>query len=286
MRGDPRRKKMKNRFQYLYGPVYSWRLGMSLGIDPLSQKSKVCNFDCIYCQLGRTADYVTERRQFVSTQALLDEIRLLPRSQAIDHLTFSGRGEPTLASNLGEMIRALRSVRSEEIAVITNSSLLYRTDVQDDLGFADYVLAKLDACSQKTFHRIDLPKGITLKQIVQGITDFRQGFQGKLALQIMFMPENRQYAKEIAEIARRIGADEVQISTPLRRSAVPPLSASELEDIKQYFQDLSAVTVYEKERRNIPAMQTQETIRRHGRCQACCQTCSQKGGELCTQPTL
>src|SRR3989338_1906861 len=130
-------------YQHIYGPVYSWRLGMSLGIDPISIDKKICNFDCVYCQLGRTKEFTEERKIFIPTNDILREVQILPYIP-IDHLTLSGRGEPTLAKNLGAMILGLRETSDEKIAVITNSSLLHRDDVQADLLLADYVIAKLD----------------------------------------------------------------------------------------------------------------------------------------------
>src|SRR3989338_10882611 len=110
-------------YKYIYGPVYSWRMGTSLGIDPVTAKGKICNFDCIYCQLGRTAKFHTQREEFVSVDAIMAEIGSLPPIH-IDYYTFSGRGEPTLARNLGEMIRALRARGKCKVAVITNAALI------------------------------------------------------------------------------------------------------------------------------------------------------------------
>ena len=79
----------KNQFKYIYGPVYSWRLGMSLGIDPLTDKRKICNFDCPYCQLGRTAKFYTQREDFVPVETILTEIKAMPPMR-IDCYTFFG----------------------------------------------------------------------------------------------------------------------------------------------------------------------------------------------------
>ena len=135
-------RKIFRFLKYIYGPVYSWRLGMSLGIDPLTDKRKICNFDCPYCQLGRTAKFYTQREDFVPVETILTEIKAMPPMR-IDCYTFSGRGEPTLAKNLGAMIRAVREATGGKIAVITNAGLIDRPDVQEDLFLADWVLAKL-----------------------------------------------------------------------------------------------------------------------------------------------
>ncbi|MBU1007000.1 MAG: radical SAM protein [Candidatus Omnitrophica bacterium] len=143
-------------FKYIYGPVPSWRLGSSLGVDPISQTGKVCTFDCLYCQLGKTKIFTGERKIYVPVTKIIEELDLLPQVQ-IDYITFSGRGEPTLAGNLGRMIKAIKKIRKEKIAVLTNSSLLNRRDVQEDLLPADFVVAKLDADSQKVFDIVDKP---------------------------------------------------------------------------------------------------------------------------------
>ncbi len=92
-------QEIKKDFKYIYGPISSWRLGRSLGIDPLSQKEKICTFDCIYCQLGRTKKYTKQRKIFSPERKLMKEINSLPEID-IDYITFPGRGEPTLAKNI------------------------------------------------------------------------------------------------------------------------------------------------------------------------------------------
>ncbi len=254
----------KNKFRYIYGPVYSWRLGMSLGIDPLTDKQKICNFDCPYCQLGRTAKFYTKREDFVPVDSIVHEIKALG-ALPIDCYTFSGRGEPTLAKNLGCMIRAVRQITRGIIAVITNAGLIDQEDVQKDLSLADWVLVKLDAHNQESFSAVDIPApGIELSRILEGIKTFRRGFQGKLALQIMFVEENKRYAPEIADIARTIGADEIQINTPLRPGGMPPLGIAELEHLKLYFRGLPAVAVHKAQRKVVEPLDEKATILRHG----------------------
>ncbi len=253
-----------DRFRYIFGPVSSWRLGRSLGVDPLSTEAKTCNFDCVYCQLGKTARYEDVRRVFVPASAVIDEIKQL-KDIRIDYITFSGRGETTLAANLGEMIDAVRGIRKEKIAVITNSTLLYREDVQNDLLKADAVLAKLDACSQESFEDINRAMGGTYFQdIVQGIMDFRKIYTGKLALQVMFVEANKAYAPEIADIARAVWPDEVELNTPLRPSAVPPLTPEEMRGLARHFAGLPVISVYSKDKEEVEPMDADETARRHG----------------------
>ena len=241
----------KKNLKYIYGPVPSWRLGSSLGIDPISDREKICTFDCVYCQIGRTYKFANERKVFVPVNEIVDEISSLPDIQ-IDYVTFSGRGEPTLAKNLGKMIESVKKIRKEKIAVITNSSLIYRDDVVEDLLSADFVLAKLDAHSQKLLETINRPiKPITFNKILDGIKQFKSRYKGKLALQIMFISENKKNAKEISEIVKEINPDEVQINTPLRPCESKPLSKEEIDEIKVYFKDMNTISVYDAEKNRL-----------------------------------
>ncbi len=256
----------RRQLKYLYGPVPSWRLGASLGIDPVSQKRKVCSFDCIYCQLGKTGFFTDERRIFIPCSDVIKEFELLPSSLKIDYITFSGACEPTLARNLGEMIRAVKRTRPEKVAVITNSSLLHRHDVRDDLLSADFVIAKLDASSGETLRTVNRPmKTITFEQILSGIKQFKASYKGRLALQMMFIEQNKSCVQDIARLAREIHPDEIQINTPLRPCQVKPLPEEEIDKISIYFDGLNAVSVYKAERQNVQPISDEETLKRRGK---------------------
>jgi len=249
-------------------------MGKSLGIDPLSDAIKICNLNCVYCQLGKTSILTNERKEYVPTEKILDEVRFFfnqaqekdrGSTADIDYLTFSGRGEPTLAKNLGAMIKGVREIRHEEIAVITNSTLLHLLDVQQALALSDLVIAKLDACDERSFREIDKAKnGLSFEKIVEGIKTFKKYYRGKLAIQIMFVEQNRRYAKEIADIVRGLNADEIQINTPLRPSAAKPLDPDALEQIKLYFAGMPAATLYERDRKETIPLNEKDTIKRHG----------------------
>jgi wyosine [tRNA(Phe)-imidazoG37] synthetase (radical SAM superfamily) len=254
---------MTQPFKYIFGPVYSWRLGNSLGVDPLSTHEKTCNMDCVYCQLGKTAQLTHERKVYVPVDAVLDEIRRIPLGVA-DHITFAGRGEPTLALNLGEMIRAVKSTRPEKVAVLTNSSLMDNADVRNDLMAADFVLAKLDAGDQSFFNALGQGGQLDLDKIVQGIRAFRKDFKGKLALQIMFMELNIENAGQIAKIARLLGADEVELDTPLRPCGVKPLGRERLEWARKFFEDMKVVSVYDAPLKTYTPIDEKATMDRHG----------------------
>lgn len=254
-------------FKYIYGPVPSWRLGSSLGIDLLSQPEKVCSFDCTYCQLGRNDVKGTTRSLFVRTGDVMKEIDSLLGIH-IDYFTLSGRGEPTLALNLGDVIGALRKIRGEKIAVITNSSIIPRKDVRKDLLAADFVIAKLDAVTDDVFIPMNRPaKGVRLQSIIQALVDFRKEFPGRLALQVMFTSANKGSAREISNIAGAIGPDEVQLNTPLRPCMEKPLPADDMGSIKMLFdrQGLRSVDVYSAEKKKVNSLSAADTLRRRGK---------------------
>ena len=259
----------QSKYKFIYGPVSSWRLGKSLGIDPISSTQKTCTFNCVYCQVGLTESFPTEREIFVSTEELMNEIRSLSEMD-LDYITFAGNGEPTLAKNLGEMIRAVKIFRKEKVAVITNASLIDRPDVQEDLLLADLVEAKLDAYSGDSLQKVSRPAPeILWENIVIGLKSFRQAYRGRLVLQIMFVGLNRAHAAEMAKLACEINPDEIEINTPLRVSLVRPLLAGDLEGITKIFRDICGTrikvrSIYEEKREKSTPMSEGDTQRRRG----------------------
>jgi wyosine [tRNA(Phe)-imidazoG37] synthetase (radical SAM superfamily) len=247
----------------IYGPVPSWRLGRSLGIDLLSTRGKTCSFDCVYCQLGRTVNFLTERKEFVPISRLVLDLEPV-RSVAADYATFSGLGEPTLAINLGQAIDIVKAIVGLPVAVLTNSSLMSRQDVRQELGRADVVVAKLDASNEKLLCTVNKPKArYSLNEILQGIRRFRSEFSGKLALQMMFVAANKEVAPQMAKIAEQLSPDEVQLNTPLRHCAVKPLTRGDISAIKrEFFMVKRVVTVYEASRPEVVPFNVKETLRR------------------------
>lgn len=249
----------------VYGPVPSWRLGSSLGVDPISVEDKICSFNCVYCQLGGKGEMTAERKIFVTAKAFEDDLKHALEKTRPDVITFSGTGEPTLAKNLGEMVDVMRKMTDLPIAVLTNSSLMYLEEVREILSRMDIVVAKLDAPNQELFRKINRPAPeITFDKVVDGITSFRSEFSGKLALQMMFIKDNKDYAEEMAEIAVEIKPDEVQINTPLRPCRVKPLTPEEIESIKNRFdfKGLNIVSVYDAEKPEVKAIDKEEIMRR------------------------
>lgn len=199
----------------VYGPVKSWRVGNSLGIDLLMLTS-TCSFNCIYCQLGSIQNKTKQRQVFVPIEKIEEDLKSVNFDE-VDIITFSGSGEPTLALNIGHVIRRVKEISGKPVMVLTNGTLLDSMVVRDDLRIADIVSIKLDAAQEHVFQRMNRPvPGITLEGIIEGAIEFRREFKGKLCLQCMFMPGNLPEAEAMAEIANRIQPDEIQLNTPKR----------------------------------------------------------------------
>jgi wyosine [tRNA(Phe)-imidazoG37] synthetase (radical SAM superfamily) len=207
---------MKSAASTIYGPVRSWRLGHSLGVDLLCIDS-ICSFECVYCQLGRINRVTTKRARFVSTARVLSDLRKTDW-HAADVITFSGSGEPTLAENLGEVIEKIKLLTHKPVVVLTNSTLLHDGQVRREIKQADKIFCKLDAWSDEVLRRVDRPhEEVSLASIVAGIVDLRREYDGFLAIQTMLLraPDNSEIEK-LAAIYQSIQPDEVQLNLPTR----------------------------------------------------------------------
>jgi wyosine [tRNA(Phe)-imidazoG37] synthetase (radical SAM superfamily) len=198
-----------------YGPVNSWRLGSSLGVDLLFINS-ICSFKCVYCQLGRINVHTMERRVYVPTEKVMADLRASDWRSA-DVITLSGNGEPTLAANLGEVIHEIKNFTDKPVIVLTSAATLNDEAVRRELSEADKVFCKLDAASERMFRLVNRPvSGVTLESVIAGIKKLRAEYTGWLAVQTMLMPMNCGEIESLAELLSEIRPDEVQLNTPLR----------------------------------------------------------------------
>ncbi len=209
-------------FHYIFGPIPSRRLGRSLGISPLPKKT--CNYSCIYCQLGRTNHMTNQRQEFYKTEDILKEFReYLKDSDKFDIVTVVGEGEPTLCSNLGELICGLKEMTEKPVAVITNGALLSDPQVREELCHADMVLPSLDAYDQETAKRIDRPYGtIRFEEEFQGLKEFCEMYQGELWLEIMLVDginDDENSIEKFKELLKELRYDRLYLNTPVRPPA-------------------------------------------------------------------
>ena len=199
----------------IYGPVDSWRFGLSLGVDLILQTS-VCSFNCVYCQLGSIQKITNKRQLFVKTEKIMSDLEKSDWQKS-DIITFSGSGEPTLATNLGETLKKIKHYTKIKTHVLTNGTLLQDKSVRSELCNADRVSVKLDAVDEKMFASVNRPfGGITLESILKGTKIFRNQFSGFFDTQIMFLPVNKKMTGKLCDLINEIRPDEVQLNTPKR----------------------------------------------------------------------
>jgi wyosine [tRNA(Phe)-imidazoG37] synthetase (radical SAM superfamily) len=209
---------------HVYGPVPSRRLGQSLGIDPIPFKR--CNYNCVYCQLGRTAPLTNERQEFFPPEEILAEMRLTLqtyRSDQIDYITFVGQGEPLLCASLGRLIRGVKALTGIPVAIITNGSLLFTPEVRAELIAAEVVIPTLDAADEETFRRINRPwPELQIAEMIEGLVAFRKMFEGQLWVEVMLVKginDTEQALSGIAEALSCIRPDQVHLNVPIRPPA-------------------------------------------------------------------
>jgi len=226
---------LTNEKKYFYGPVPSRRLGRSFGVDIVP--FKVCTLDCIYCQLGKTI----ERKPYVPVESVIAELKeALKKGLETDYITIAGSGEPTLNSQLGEIIDRIKENTYIPVAIVTNGTLFYRADVRAECAKADVVLPSLDAGDEKAFRRINRPhRDISIEKLISGLCDFRNEYTGSIWLEVFLVDllntDSEQIAK-IRAVIQRIRPDKVQLNTAVRPTAemsVGKLNADKLRAIAE-----------------------------------------------------
>jgi len=208
--------------KYLYGPVPSRRLERSLGVDIVP--FKVCTLDCIYCQLGKTSKKTLQRKEYVLAEEVLTELkRKLAEGLQADFITISGSGEPTLNSQLGEIVAGIKDLTEIPVAILTNGTLLYDKDVRLDCAKADVVLPSLDAGDEPTFRKINRPHAdISIEKLISGLGSFRNEFAGQIWLEVFLVEAVNTDAAAIAKISEaieRIQPDKIHLNTAVRPTA-------------------------------------------------------------------
>lgn len=205
---------------YVFGPVPSRRLGRSLGVDLVTFKT--CSYDCIYCQLGPTTSKTVEPQEGPPLEEVVAQVAARLESKP-DYVTLSGSGEPTLYAHLAELMTRLKALTDVPVAVLTNGSLLWKPEMRAALLPADLVIPSLDAGDEATFKTVNRPhESLSFEQMVEGLADFRKEFSGQFWLEVMVLAgltDSEETMTPIAELARRIGPDRVQLNTATRPTA-------------------------------------------------------------------
>ena len=225
-------------YRYLFGPVPSRRLGISLGIDLVPLKT--CTLNCVYCECGKTTDLCVARREYVPFESVKTEFdHYRTNNPKPDYITFSGSGEPTLNSRIGDVLHYIKS-RTEKIpvAVLTNGTLLFDQQVRDDITAADVVMPSLDAATATAFRKVNRPhRDLQIEKIIDGLCQFRRQYRGQIWLEVFIIPGMNDTPTELQALKtaiKRIAPDRIQLNTldrPGTVAAIRPASRAELKNI-------------------------------------------------------
>lgn len=220
-------------YKYIYGPVPSRRLGISLGISPIPKKT--CNYSCVYCQLGATNNLTNTRQDFYDYSDIIREFKdYLDNNKAyFDVVTIVGEGEPTLYKSLGNLIDGIRQINTKPIVVITNGALLYDNSVKKDLNKADIIIPSIDSCNSVMFKKINRPhKSLNYNVILDGIISFSKQFSGQIWLEIMLISQvndDLEHLNCYKDMLKDITHDRLYLNTPIRPPAV-----SNVKEVSNY----------------------------------------------------
>lgn len=231
--------------KYVFGPVHSRRLGISLGIDVIPLK--ICSFNCIYCECGVTTELTDEVKEYFPFDEIAAEIEsVLDGRPELDVITFSGSGEPTLYSRLGDLIDFIKKRYPQyKVAVLTNSSLLHNADIRRGLLRADIIYPSLDAVTPAVFDRIMRPiSGTDPQKIVESLIALRGEFHGELCVEIFIIHGINDTEDELEKLkwaCERISPDEIhlnQLDRPGVEEWVSSATEENMERIRDFFYPL------------------------------------------------
>ncbi len=222
-------------YKYLFGPVPSRRLGMSLGIDLVPHK--VCTLDCVYCECGATTKLTIDRKEYILFDKVREEVEhYFDNNPDPDYITFSGSGEPTLNSRIGDMISLLKNIRPAiPIAILTNGTLLSSKQLRKELLKADVVLPSFDAALESSFQKLNRPHtSLTVDTYIQGLGDFKKEFKGEVWLEIFILPgynDSEEDLQLLKDAIIKINPDKVQLNTLDRPGAVQGIQPATHADL-------------------------------------------------------
>ncbi|TVM18903.1 radical SAM protein [Oceanidesulfovibrio indonesiensis] len=233
-------------FQYIFGPVASSRLGRSLGLDLLG--SKICTFDCLYCEVGPTRRLTLERRPYVPASEILTELKAWNQQNqglSLDHVTLGGSGEPTLNSEMPAIIAGAREILpGVPVAVLTNSTLMTDPTVRAELAKADAVLPSLDSLRWEPLASLNRPNPRLIAggqkavdELAESLVTFRKQFHGRLYLEIFLALGVNDSDEDLAlfrEYVPRLAPDRVDVVTLSRPGAYAEAHPATPETLKHW----------------------------------------------------
>ena len=223
-------------YKYIFGPVPSRRLGMSLGVDLVPHK--VCSLDCVYCECGPTTKLTIDRKEYIPYEKVTKELaHYFKNNPDPDYITFSGSGEPTLNSRMGDVLRFTKEKKPNiPVAVLTNGTLLSSKEVRKEIMDADIVLPSLDAAIESSFQKINRPHySLILNQYIKGLQNFRDEYKGKIWLEVFIIPGFNDSKEELIafkDAFLQIQPDIIQLNSLDRPGTIENIRAATRNELK------------------------------------------------------
>ncbi len=211
-------------FKYIFGPVPSGRLGRSLGLDLLGHP--ICDFDCLYCEVGKTRVHTLTRKPWVKAETILNELDTwlslgLPLPE---YITLGGKGEPCLNSEMGTIIQGVHHLAPKiPVAVLTNGTLLGNPEVSEAISQAEVVLPSMDTLIDSEFRKLNRPcPGLNLEAICSGILAWGSNYKGSIYLEILLVAginDTETNLRAMVSFCRTLAPDRIDVVTMTRPGA-------------------------------------------------------------------
>jgi len=235
--------------KYLFGPVASRRLGISLGVDLVPFKT--CSVNCVYCESGVTNNLTLERREYIPVDEVIRELDdLLANSPLIDYLTFSGAGEPTLNSGIGRVISFVKTKYPQyKICLLTNATLFSDPGLLEEIADIDLCIPSLDASTDEEFQLINRPSPeLKFRTYVNALIEYCQNSNAEVWLELFIVPDKNDSDESIdrfADIIKQAKPDKVQLNTLDRPGTVDWITPSSGDNTMRFVHALEPIVPVE-----------------------------------------
>lgn len=243
----------------IFGPIRSRRLGLSLGVNLLPIESKLCSFDCIYCECGWNADHAG-RRHFNSREDVRQMLasvlqKMVTDGTPPDVITFAGNGEPTMHPDFEAIIDDTIALRDEfcpsaKVSVLSNATQIHREDVRRALQRVDNNILKLDSAFDKSVQLINKPQGA---YTVERTVSLLKLFEGELIIQTMFLRgeylgqrvdnTTEEQIEAWLELIRQIAPRQVMVYSLDRDTPCPTLEKVSREELSRIAERVEALGI-------------------------------------------
>jgi wyosine [tRNA(Phe)-imidazoG37] synthetase (radical SAM superfamily) len=238
-------KRMPREYKYLFGPVPSRRLGVSLGVDLMPHKT--CSLDCVYCECGKTTCLTLQRDEYTPVDRIKKELdNFLSGGPTLDHITFSGSGEPLLHSRIREIVHFIKKEFPQyKLALLTNGTLLSDSEVREDIIDIDIIKVSVDTVSEDIFLKLNRPhSNLDVATVIDGLISFRKIFKNQLWAELFLVPGLNDDETEIAsinEILKGIYPEKIHVNTLDRPGTQKWVQAADKETLKTVIANLGNI---------------------------------------------